>query len=91
MKEPRLKEPRFPFAFFDAFRRSWVRGPDKATKAELAARYDLYTITGDGEVTTSGESRGSMAGRTTCSGEGRRSSEGLLVLRFPRGAGRCGW
>ena len=63
MKEPRLKEPRFPFAFFDAFRRSWVRGPDKATKAELAARYDLYTIIGDGEVTTSGESAGKH-GRT---------------------------
>lgn len=47
-----MAEPRFPFKFFDSVRRMWVPGGNKASKAELEKNFELYTITGDGELSS---------------------------------------
>lgn len=38
----------FPFKFYDPLRKRWIRARYKATREEIAARYDKWEITGPG-------------------------------------------
>lgn len=36
----------FPFKYWDPLRKRWVQARYKATKADMAARYEMWEITG---------------------------------------------
>lgn len=38
----------FPFKFYDPLRRRWIQARYRATREEIAARYELWEITGPG-------------------------------------------
>jgi len=39
----------FPFRYFDPIRERWIQARYKATREDIAARYDKWEITGPGE------------------------------------------
>ena len=40
----------FPFKFFDPLRKRWIQARYKATREEIAARYEKWEITGPGWI-----------------------------------------
>jgi hypothetical protein len=46
----------FPFRYFDSIRGRWVTARYKATRQDIAARYEMWEITGPGEVRAWGSS-----------------------------------
>jgi hypothetical protein len=57
----------FPFRFFDPLRGRWITARYKATREEIAARYERWEITGPGWTP-------SNVGSGTCGQVGRRMS-----------------
>lgn len=45
----------YPFKFFDPIRGRWVQARYKASREDIAARYERWEITGPGEVPSGGE------------------------------------
>jgi hypothetical protein len=47
--------PLFPFRFFDPIRGRWVAARYKASREDIAKRYEKWEITGPGEVPAGGQ------------------------------------
>ena len=42
------REPLYPFRFYDPLRKRWIQARYKASREEIAARYEKWEVTGPG-------------------------------------------
>jgi hypothetical protein len=50
MDEKSQRDPLYPFRFFDPIRKRWVDARYRATRADIAAHYEKWEITGPGWI-----------------------------------------